>query len=85
MAETQQEIFDSLKKLSHDIGNLAAFVQNDFDQMIEEGYTTPDEISKSAEEAARLFDCHVTALSNLRIEVLGLLAKHSIAHRRGTH
>ena len=77
MAKTQQYTFVDIKRLSHDISNLAAFVQNDFDQLLADGHTTPAEISRSAEEAANAFDRCTTKLANLRTEVLAVLANYS--------
>jgi hypothetical protein len=82
MAKTQQATFIDIQRLSHDIRNLARFVQNDFDQLLADGYTTPAEISQSAEEAANAFDRCTAKLANLRAEVLAVLANYSF---RGTH
>jgi hypothetical protein len=82
MAKTQHDTFIDIKRLSDDINSLAAFVQNDFEEMIADGYVTRDEISQSAEEAANAFDRCITKLANLRTEVLAVLANYSSS---GTH
>ena len=77
MPKTQESIFEDIKQLSARVSNLKGFVQNDFKQMIADGYVTPAEIAESAEDAAHAFDRCITTLANLRTEVLSLLGEHS--------
>jgi|DEB0MinimDraft_6_1074348.scaffolds.fasta_scaffold136399_2 hypothetical protein len=77
MADQQKEIFDAIKSLSLDVDGLKGYVQNDFDQLLSDGYTTKAEIADAAERAAENFDRCSSRLLDLRTQVLALMAKHS--------
>lgn len=77
MNKSQHKLFDSIKRLSDDVRSLSAFVQNDFEEMLTSGYITPEEIKHSTEEVAIHFDRCSTVLTNLKTDVLTLMAKYS--------
>jgi hypothetical protein len=77
MPKTQQATFIDIKRLSHDVSNLAAFVQNDFNRLLADGHSTTAEISKSAEDAAFRFDRCLEKLTNLKDEVITVLSNFS--------
>jgi hypothetical protein len=75
--KTQESIFEDIQQLAADVSILRGYVQNDFKQMIADGYVTPAEIAESAVDAANAFDRCIDTLANLRTEVLSLLGEHS--------
>lgn len=77
MTDQQKEIFDAIKRLSFNVADLKGYVQNDFDRILSDGYTTKAEIAESAERAAEHFDQCASRLLSLRTKVLALMAKHS--------
>lgn len=82
MNKKQSDLFDRLRFLSIDVGNLSSFVQNDFDRLIADGYITPDEIRETLiPEASKLFQLRLGELQALRLEVLSLLIDYSNDHQ----
>jgi hypothetical protein len=78
----QSDLFDRLRFLSINVGNLSSFVQNDFDRLIADGYITPDEIKETViPEASKLFQLRLGELQDLRLEVMSLLIDYSNNHQ----
>lgn len=73
MDKKQLELFQTFEGLFLDIENLRCYVQNDLDQLIEDGYTTPDTIVQSSYEAYYRFDQCIAKLTNLKTDVVSLL------------
>lgn len=42
MTMQQEKLFNGIKSLLDDIGDIVPFFQNDIERMIEDGYTTKD-------------------------------------------
>ena len=71
----QKDTFESTIKMKESIQNLAGFVQNDFDLMIEDGILK-EEILNSIGEMDKTFDDVIDKLNSLREDYREILKYH---------
>ena len=74
--EKQSELFNRILKLEWELQHLAAFIQNDFGKMIEDGITTKDEIKQSLSDMNEKYDKFVEKIEDIRKEANVLMKSY---------
>jgi uncharacterized protein YaaN involved in tellurite resistance len=72
----QQELFEEWQFVSQKILDLKSFVQNNFDEMIADGYIEKDEIEHSISKFENLFEKNVSELIKLKDYIVLFMKKN---------
>ena len=72
----QKELFDDIILMKYRIQNLASFVQNDFNRMIEDGTVDEDYIKEMLPELHETYDKVIEDLNKLRDRSEDILTKY---------
>lgn len=64
--EFQEKLFNEIKDMQYRIQGLAAYVQNDFERMLEDGTTNKEQINAEIAEMDEQYDKFITELNKLR-------------------
>lgn len=64
--EFQKKLFNEIKAMQYRIQGLAAYVQNDFERMLEDGTTNKETINAEIVEMDEQYDEFITELNKLR-------------------
>ena len=74
--EKQSELFNRILKLEWELQHLAAFIQNDFGQMIEDEIVTKDEIKQSLSDMNEKYDKFIEKIKDIRKEANTLMKSY---------
>lgn len=64
--EYQAEIFNQITGLKYTVMQLASYIQNDFELMLEDGHATKESIQENIEFAESSFDNAIETLNRLK-------------------
>lgn len=74
--EFQEKLFNEIKDMQYRIQGLAAYVQNDFERMLEDGTTNKETINAEIIEMDEQYDKFITELNKLRKQARDLMTFH---------
>lgn len=74
--EFQEKLFNEIKAMQYRIQGLAAYVQNDFERMLEDGTTNKEQINAEIAEMDEQYDKFITELNKLRKQARDLMTFH---------
>lgn len=74
--EFQEKLFNEIKAMQHRIQGLAAYVQNDFKRMLEDGTTNKETINAEITEMDEQYDKFIAELNKLREQARDLMTFH---------
>lgn len=74
--EFQEKLFNEIKTMQYRIQGLAAYVQNDFERMLEDGTTNKEQINAEIAEMDEQYDKFITELNKLRKQARDLMTFH---------
>lgn len=74
--EFQEKLFNEIKAMQYRIQGLAAYIQNDFERMLEDGTTNKEHINAEITEMDEQYDKFITELNKLRKQARDLMTFH---------
>ena len=74
--EFQEKLFNEVKAMQYRIHGLAAYIQNDFERMLEDGATNKETINAEIVEMDEQYDKFIGELNKLRKQALDLMTFH---------
>ena len=74
--EFQEKLFNEIKSMQYRIQGLAAYVQNDFERMLEDGATNKETINAEIVEMDEQYDKFIGELNELRKQARDLMTFH---------
>ncbi len=74
--EFQEKLFNEIKAMQYRIQGLAAYVQNDFERMLEDGTITKETINAEITEMDEQYDKFINELNKLRKQARDLMTFH---------
>jgi adenylosuccinate synthase len=74
--EFQEKLFNDIKAIQYRIQGLAAYVQNDFERMLEDGTTTKETINTEITEMDEQYNKFINDLNILRKQARDLMTFH---------
>jgi len=74
--EFQEKLFNDIKAMQYRIQGLAAYVQNDFERMLEDGTTTKETINTEITEMDEQYNKFINDLNILRKQTRDLMTFH---------
>jgi predicted NodU family carbamoyl transferase len=74
--EFQEKLFNDIKAMQYKIQGLAAYVQNDFERMLEDGTTTKETINTEITEMDEQYNKFINDLNILRKQAHDLMTFH---------
>ncbi len=75
--KTQEELFNKIIKQKSKIQNLAGYVQNDFNRMLEDGTATKEDIKNDIKNVEQDFDDFIKTIEELKQETIETLQFYS--------
>lgn len=75
--EFQEKLFSEIEAMQYRVRMLASYVQNDFENMLEEGITDKEAIAKGIVEMDEQYDKFIADLNKLREQSRDLMTFHS--------
>jgi cell fate (sporulation/competence/biofilm development) regulator YlbF (YheA/YmcA/DUF963 family) len=73
----QKRLFEDFIRMRHQIQSLASFIQNPFEDLLRDGYTTKDEIKNNLEDFNKQYDNFIQKMENLKNEIINVLEFYS--------
>jgi len=74
--EFQEKLFNEIKAMKYRIQGLAAYIQNDFERMLEDGTTNKEMINVEIVEMDEQYDKFIAELNKLREQARDLMTFH---------
>ena len=74
--EFQEKLFNEIKAMQYRVQGLAAYVQNDFERMLEDGTTNKETINAEIVEMDEQYDKFIAELNKLRKKARNLMTFH---------
>lgn len=76
----QEQLFNEIKTAGYNVVNLAGFVQNDFDQMLQEGDVSIYQLKESLTDITLSFDAQIAELERLKYRTLNIVEEKIDEH-----
>ena len=84
MKQDQEQLFSDWVKKCNELKDLGAFIQNDFDILLADGHTTPEEIIDQRSEFFKQYVCLLTDIEVLYKKIYDLMSEYQITRRQAT-
>lgn len=78
IADKQQETFNNIVNVKYKIQGLAAFVQNDFKDLLDESIITDEELRSTIKDMDEQYDAVIMELNKLRDQSRDIMLHYTI-------
>jgi RNAse (barnase) inhibitor barstar len=76
MKQEQQDLFLDWNNKCNELRDLSSFIQNDFDRLLADGHTTPEEIIELRSEFFKQYVCLLTDIEVLYKKIYDLMSEY---------